>query len=76
MYGHNSERSHKIRVPFGIGILCCLPYIIAVYRRAKEPKEEVGAGLAWETKLIGLDRDCNSTVVACETLLVRFYGKS
>ena len=43
-------------------------------RRAKEPKEEVGAGLAWETKLIGLDRDCNSTVVACEALLVRFYG--
>ena len=36
-------------------------------RRAKEPKEEVGAGLAWETKLIGLDRDCNSTVVACES---------
>ena len=23
-------------------------------RRAKEPKEEVGADLAWETKLIGL----------------------
>ena len=43
-------------------------------RRAKEPKEEVGAGLARETKLIGLDRDCNSTVVACEALLVRFYG--
>ena len=43
-------------------------------RRAKEPKEEVGAGLAWETKLIGLDRDCNSTVVACEASLVRFYG--
>ena len=43
-------------------------------RRAEEPKEEVGAGLAWETKLIGLDRDCNSTVVVCEALLVRFYG--
>ena len=43
-------------------------------RRAKESKEEVGVGLAWETKLIGLDRDCNSTVVACEALLVRFYG--
>ena len=39
-----------------------------------EPKEEVGAGLAWEMKLIGLDRDCNSTVVACEALLVRLYG--
>ena len=52
-----------IRVPFGIEILCC--------RRAKEPKEEVGAGLAWETKLIGLlDRDCNSTEVVCEALLV------
>ena len=36
-------------------------------RRAKEPKEEVGAGLALETKLIGLDRDCNSTEVACES---------
>ena len=40
-------------------------------RRGKEAKE---AGLAWETKLIGLDRDCSSTVVACEALLVRFYG--
>ena len=36
--------------------------------RAKEPKEEVGVGLAWETKLIG---DCK---LACEALLVRFYG--
>ena len=43
-------------------------------RRGKEAKEAVGAGLAWETKLIGLDRDCNNTVVACEALLVRFYG--
>ena len=76
MYGHNSEKSHMIRVPFGIEILCCLLYIIMVNncRRAKEQKEEVGAGLAWKTKLIGLDRDCNSTVVACEALLVRFYG--
>ena len=38
-------------------------------RRAKEPKEEVGAGLALETKLIGLDRDCNCTEVACESFL-------
>ena len=59
MYGHNSEKSHMIRVPFGIEILCCLPYIIMV-NIVGEPKEEVGAGLAWETKLIGLDRDCNS----------------
>ena len=36
-----------------------------------KPKERV---LSWETKLIGLDRDCNSTVVECEALLVRFYG--
>ena len=73
MYGQNSERSHKIRVPFGIGILCCRPYIIMV-NIVGEPKEDVGTGLAWETKLIGLDRDCNSTVVACKALLVRFYG--
>ena len=59
-------KSHMIRVPFGIEILCCRPYIIMV-NIAKEPKEEVGAGLAWETKLIGLDRDCNSTEVACES---------
>ena len=43
-------------------------------RRGKEAKEAVGAGLAWETKLIGLDRDCSSTVVACEALLVTFCG--
>ena len=64
-----------IRVPFRIEMLCCLPYIIMVNIVGEpEPKEEVGAGLAWETKLIGLDKDCNSTVVACEALLVRFYG--
>ena len=74
MYGHNSEKSHMIRVPFGIEILCCLPYIIMVNNNCRQAKEEVRAGLAWETKLIGLDRDCNSTVVACEALLVRLYG--
>ena len=45
-------KAHKIRVPFGIEILCCLPYIIMV---------NIVAGLAWET------RDRNSTEVACES---------
>ena len=73
----NSERSHKIRVPFGIEILCCWPYIIMVNTIVGEPKsqnrrsERVWRG---KTKLIGLYRDCNSTEVACEALLVRFYG--
>ena len=67
------KKSHMIRVPFGIKILCCLQYIVMVniVGEPKSQKEEVGAGLAWETKL---DRDCNSTVVACEASLVRFYG--
>ena len=53
MYGHNSEKSHMIRVPFGIEILCCIIMV-----------NIVGAGLPWETKL---DRDCNSTEMACES---------
>ena len=36
-------------------------------RRAKEPKEEVGGGLAWKNEAYRTNRDCNSTVVACES---------
>ena len=39
MDGHNSENSHIIRVPFGIEILCCLPYIILV-NIVGEPKSQ------------------------------------
>ena len=41
MYGHNSEKSHMIRIPFGIEILCCLPYIIMV-NIVGEPKSQRG----------------------------------
>ena len=48
-------------------MLCCLPNVNNNVGEPKSQNEEVGAGLAWKTKLTGLDRDCNSTVVACES---------